>query len=65
MKILVNFYANVSEGSVNELIKFITVKLTQQNPTKPIDEIIIQISSSGGSSDHGLLAYNFFVHSFF
>ena len=59
MKILVNFYANVTEGSINDLIQFITVKLAQQNPEKPIDEIIIQISSSGGSSDHGLLAYNF------
>lgn len=59
MKLLINFYANVSEGSINDLIKFITVKLAQQNPEKPIDEIILQISSSGGSSDHGLLAYNF------
>ena len=59
MKILINFYANVSEGSVNDLIKFITIQLAQQNPQKPIDELIIQISSSGGSSDHGLLAYNF------
>ena len=59
MKLLINFYANVSEGSINDLIKFVTIKLAQQNPEKPIDEIIIQISSSGGSSDHGLLAYNF------
>lgn len=59
MKLLINFYANVSEGSINDLIKFITIKLAQQNPEKPIDEIILQISSSGGSSDHGLLAYNF------
>ncbi|MBI2098718.1 MAG: ATP-dependent Clp protease proteolytic subunit [Candidatus Wildermuthbacteria bacterium] len=59
MKILINFYANVSEGSVNDLIKFITIQLAQQNPQKPIDELVIQISSSGGSSDHGLLAYNF------
>ncbi|KKQ87337.1 MAG: Peptidase S14 ClpP [Parcubacteria group bacterium GW2011_GWF2_38_8] len=59
MKLLINFYANVSEGSINDLIKFITIKLAKQNPEKPIDEIILQISSSGGSSDHGLLAYNF------
>jgi len=59
MKILVNFYANVSESSINDLIKFITIQLAQQNPQKPIDELVIQISSSGGSSDHGLLAYNF------
>jgi ATP-dependent Clp protease protease subunit len=59
MKILVNFYANVSEASVNNLIKFVTAQLAQQNPQKPFDELIIQISSSGGSSDHGLLAYNF------
>jgi len=59
MKLLINFYANISEGSVNDLIKFVTFKLSQQTPEKQIDEIIIQISSSGGSSDHGLLAYNF------
>jgi ATP-dependent Clp protease, protease subunit len=59
MKILVNFYANVSEGSVNDLINFVTAQLAQQNPKKIFDELIIQISSSGGSSDHGLLAYNF------
>lgn len=59
MKLLINFYANVSEVSVNDLIKFVTVKLAQQSSENPIDEIILQISSSGGSSDHGLLAYNF------
>ena len=59
MKMLINFYANVSEQSINELIKFVTIQLAQQNPQNPLDELIIQISSSGGSSDHGLLAYNF------
>ena len=59
MKLLINFYANVSEASINDLIKFITIKLASQDPEKPIDEIVLQISSSGGSSDHGLLAYNF------
>lgn len=59
MKILINFYANVSERSVNDLIKFITIQLAQHNQKKKIDELIIQISSSGGSSDHGLLAFNF------
>src|SRR3989344_5452787 len=59
MKILVNFYANVTEQSVNNLILFVTQQLAQQNPQKVYDELIIQISSSGGSSDHGLLAYNF------
>lgn len=29
------------------------------NSSNPLEEIIIQISSSGGSSDHGLLAYNY------
>src|SRR3989344_7072308 len=59
MKILVNFYANVTEQSVNNLILFVTQQLAQQNPQKVYDELIIQSSSSGGSSDHGLLAYNF------
>lgn len=59
MKILINFYADVSENSVNSLINFITQSLAQQNQQNPIDEIIIQISSFGGSSDHGLLAFNY------
>jgi ATP-dependent Clp protease protease subunit len=59
MKILVNFYANVTEKSVNDLIMFLTQAIARQNPQKPYDEIILQISSSGGSSDHGLLAFNF------
>jgi ATP-dependent Clp protease protease subunit len=59
MKLLINFYANVTEKSVNDLIMFLTQSLAQQNSEKPYDELIIQISSSGGSSDHGLLAFNF------
>ena len=59
MKILINFYAGVSEQSVNTLINFITGQIASQKNDNPIDEIIIQISSSGGSSDHGLLAYNY------
>jgi ATP-dependent Clp protease protease subunit len=61
MKALINFYAAVTEGSINDLIGFITqqtlIGIQQEN--NPLDEIIIQISSSGGSSDHGLLAYNY------
>ncbi len=59
MKLLINFYANVTEKSVNDLIMFLTQSLAQQKPESPFDELIIQISSSGGSSDHGLLAFNF------
>lgn len=61
MKILINFYAEVSEKSINDLIGFITQQTVvgMQNPDNILDEIIIQISSSGGSSDHGLLAYNY------
>ncbi len=59
MKIVVNFYANVSEGSVNDLINYVTQQLATQNEQRIVDELIIQISSSGGSSDHGLLAYNY------
>jgi ATP-dependent protease ClpP protease subunit len=59
--LLVNFYANILENTVNDLIKFVTLMNSDQTKKgDPIDEIIIQISSSGGSSDHGLLAYNFF-----
>lgn len=61
MKILVNFYAAVTEGTVNNLINFTTqqLHLSSQKPENNLEEIIIQISSSGGSSDHGLLAYNY------
>ncbi len=59
MKLLINFYANVTEKSINDLIVFLTQSLANQNPQQPYDELIIQISSSGGSSDHGLLAFNF------
>ena len=43
------------------MINFITqqIVLASKNASNPLDEIIIQISSSGGSSDHGLLAYNY------
>ena len=61
MKILINFYASVSETSVKDLITFITQQTVawMKNSSNPLDEIIIQISSSGWSSDHGLLAYNY------
>ena len=59
MKALINFYAGVSEQSVNNLINFITQQIAGQQENNPLDEIIIQISSSGGSSDHGMLAYNY------
>lgn len=61
MKALVNFYAAVNESSVNDVINFITqqVHIGTQNPDNPLEEVIIQLSSSGGSSDHGLLAFNY------
>jgi len=59
MKLLINFYANVTEQTIRDLIMWTTQQLAQQNQDNPYDELIIQISSSGGSSDHGLLAYNF------
>src|SRR3989338_3075502 len=59
MKALINLYAGVSEKTVNDLINFVTQQIAIQTVENPLDEIIIQISSSGGSSDHGLLAYNY------
>ena len=62
MKILVNFFANVNEKSVNDLIGFVTQNVfAAQNQKLPLIELelVIQIASSGGSSDHGLLAYNY------
>jgi ATP-dependent protease ClpP protease subunit len=59
MKALINFYADVNEHSVNSLINFITQLVAKQTRENSLEEIIIQISSSGGSSDHGLLAYNY------
>lgn len=57
MKVLINFYANVSEKTVNDMIMFLTQQIATNWST--IEEIIIQISSSWWSSDHWLLAYNF------
>lgn len=61
MKLLINFYSGVAEESVNAIINFTTQQIltSNQNPENKLDEIIIQVSSGGGSSDHGLLAYNF------
>ncbi|OGJ51922.1 hypothetical protein A2335_01930 [Candidatus Peregrinibacteria bacterium RIFOXYB2_FULL_32_7] len=60
MKILVNFFGDVSEISVNQMITFITQKIfAAENQKQKVEELIIQIASNGGSSDHGLLAYNF------
>lgn len=59
MKLVINFYANVSETSVNDLIRFVTSELAQQSERRVVEELVLQISSSGGSSDHGLLAYNY------
>lgn len=57
---MVNFYANVLDSTVSDLIRLITQFSSQYaQQGNPIDEIVLQISSSGGSSDHGLLAYNF------
>ncbi len=60
MKILVNFFGDISETSVNQMITFITQNIfAAENQKQQIEELIIQIASNGGSSDHGLLAYNF------
>lgn len=60
MKILINFYASILDTTVNDLIRVITqISADHSQKDTPIQEIVIQISSSGGSSDHGLLAYNF------
>lgn len=46
--------------TVNNSIQFITqITSDQSQKGLPVEEIVIQISSSEGSSDHGLLAYNF------
>ena len=62
MKILVNFFANVNEVTVNKMINFVTQHIfnaeSQKIQMKDL-ELIIQIASNGGSSDHGLLAYNY------
>jgi ATP-dependent Clp protease protease subunit len=62
MKILINFFANVNETSINQMINFVTQNIfnaqSQKIEMKDL-ELIIQIASNGGSSDHGLLAYNY------
>jgi len=61
MKALINFYSAVNENTINNLLNFITqqIHMGTKNPANALDEIIIQISSTGGSSDHGLLAFNY------
>jgi ATP-dependent Clp protease protease subunit len=60
MKILVNFFGDVSETSVNQMITFVTQNVfAVESQKQQVEELIIQIASNGGSSDHGLLAYNF------
>jgi len=60
MKMLINFYASILDVTVNDLIRLITqISSEHSQKNNPVQEIVIQISSSGGSSDHGLLAYNF------
>jgi len=64
MQLLVNFYANVLDTTISDFIRLVTqISAQQSQKGKPIDEIVLQISSSGGSSDHGLLAYNFLKQS--
>ncbi len=57
MKLLINFFIDITELSTNYFINSVSQKISQYGIS--LDEIIIQISSSGGSSDHGLLIYNF------
>lgn len=61
MKVLINFYASINEASINAVINFINGEMHKaiKNPTNPLEEIVIQLSSTGGSSDHGLLAFNY------
>jgi ATP-dependent Clp protease protease subunit len=60
MKILVNFFDNITSASVNKMTNFITQQIfTAERSGHDIQEIIIQIKSGGGESDAGLFAFNF------
>lgn len=59
MKLVIQFYASVSEGTTNSLLSWINEQVfSAHNNGETIDEIIIQIASYGGSADRGILVYN-------
>ncbi len=60
MKLLICFYADVNERTCNELINFILNNIISAwSWGKVIEEIIIQVSSMWGSSEHWFQIYNF------
>ena len=59
MKIVIQFYADVTEQTTDNMLKYINEQIfNAKNNNKNIDELIIQIASYGGSADRGILVYN-------
>lgn len=59
MKLVIQFYADVSESSTNLMLDWINQRIFDAKKNgSSIDELIIQIASYGGSADRGILVYN-------
>ncbi len=59
MKIVIQFYADVTEQTTDNMLKYINKQIFDaKRNNKSIDELIIQIASYGGSADRGILVYN-------
>lgn len=59
MKLIIQFYADVSEQTTDNMLNYINEQIFDaQKNKKSIEELIIQIASYGGSADRGILVYN-------
>lgn len=59
MKIVIQFYADVTEQSTDRMLNYINEQIFNASKNKKsIDELVIQIASYGGSADRGILVYN-------
>lgn len=59
MKLVIQFYADVTEQTTDNMLNYINKQIfNARKSNKYIDELIIQIASYGGSADRGILVYN-------
>lgn len=59
MKLVIQFYADVTEITTNALLDFINGNVfAAKKSGQKIEELIIQVASYGGLADRGILVYN-------
>ena len=59
MKLVVQFYADVTEQATDSMLQYINQQIFDaRKNNRNIDELIIKIASYGGSADRGILVYN-------